>query len=209
MRIALRIASLLIAGALLFVAGLGAAGLFGITNPFVSQRTDRSQPALLKSIQNISQLHSAVGNFEVVLDVKDGEKWVPDFIAGERSLFVAAGTVNAYVDFSDFAEGDLALSEDGKSVKIRLPEAKLDKPNLDHDRTYLFSQKRGVINRVGDALSTQDPSELYRLAEQRVGSAAKKSELAQRAEENARVILIGMFDSLDIQVTFTDDALSD
>jgi len=209
MRIALRIASLLIAGTVVFVAGLGAAGMFGITNPFQSRTTDRSQPALLTSIQNISQFHAAVGNFEVVLDVKHDEKWVPGFIAGERSLFVAAGTVNAYVDFSGFDEGDLTLSEDGKSVKIRLPEAKLDKPNLDQGRTYLFSQDRGVVNRVGDALSAQDQSELYKLAEKKLVSAAVKSELVQRAEENTRAMLILMYNSRDIKVTFTDDARND
>ena len=90
---------------------------------------------------------------------------MPSFIAGERSLFVAAGTVNAYIDFSGLAERDLTLSQDGNSVEIRLPEAKLGKPNLDQERTYLFSQNRGIVNRYGDALATQDQSMLYQQAE--------------------------------------------
>ncbi len=139
MRTALRIVALALVGTLVVgLAGLGGAGLFGISNPFQSKTTDRSQPALLMSIQDISQFHAAVGNFEVVLDVEQDPDWVPDFIAGERSLFVAAGTVDAYIDFSGLAEGDLALSDDGKSVEIRLPAAQLGKPNLDQDRTYLF-----------------------------------------------------------------------
>jgi hypothetical protein len=209
MRIAVRFASLLIAGTLVFVAGLGAAGLSGIKNPFQSRTIDRSQPALLKSIQDISQFHAAVGNFEVVIDHEKDVDWVPGFIAGERSLFVAAGTVNAYVDFSGLDEGDLTQSEDGRSVEIRLPEARLDKPNLDQDRTYLFSQERGVINRVGDALSAEDQQELYQLAEQKLVSAAEDSELVQRAKENTRAMLIGMFNALDIKVTVTDDARED
>ena len=91
-------------------------------------------------------------------------------------------------------------------MKIRLPDAKLDKPNLDQDRTYLFSQERGVVNRYRDALSVQDQSELYKLAEQKLVSAAEESELAQQAEENSRAMLTGLFKSLDIEVTFTDDA---
>jgi len=201
----------LIAGTLVLVgligfAGLGVAGAFDITNPFQSRTTDRSQPVLLTSIQDISQYHAPVGNFQVVLDVKHNVDWVPGFIAGQRSLFVAAGTVNAYVDFSGLAEQDLTLSLDGKSVKIRLPDAKLDKPNLDQARTYLFSQERGVVNRIGDALSVQDQSELYKLAEQKLVSAAKESKLAQQADENTRAMLTGMFKSLDIEVTFTNDA---
>ena len=205
MRIAIRTASLVIAGTLLFVAGLSGPGLFGIENPFQSQTKDRSQPALLKSIQDISRFHAAVGNFEVVLDRERDVNWVPSFIAGERSLFVAAGTVDAYVDFSGLADGDLTLSEDGGSVQIRLPEAQLDKPNLDQDRTYLFSQERGVIDRVSDALTTRDQQELYQLAERKMVSAAEKSELAQRAEENTRAMLIGMFKSLGIKVAFIDN----
>ena len=182
------------------------AGLIDITNPFQSRTTDRSQPALLTSIQDISQYHATVGNFEVVLDVEHDVDRVPGFIAGVRSLFVAAGTVNAYVDFSGLAERDLTLSEDGKSVTIRLPDAQLGKPNLDVDRSYLFSQKRGVVNRFRDALSAQDQSELYKLAEQKMVSAADESELAQQAEANTRAMLTGMFKALDIEVTFTDDA---
>ncbi|MFL6135242.1 MAG: DUF4230 domain-containing protein [Nocardioidaceae bacterium] len=201
---AVRIASLVVAGTLVLLAGLGAAGLLGVKLPFQSTTIDRSQPALLKSIQDISQFHAAVGNFEVVLDQEDDVNWVPSFIAGERSLFVAAGTVNAYVDFSGLGEGDLTLSDDGKSVEIRLPEARLDKPNLDQDRTYLFSQERGVINRVGDALSTPDQQELYQLSEQKMASAADESGLVRQAEKNTRTMLIGMFKALDMEVAITD-----
>lgn len=188
-------------------AVLGGARLLNITLPFETSTRDRSQPALLTSIQAISQYHAAVGNFEVVLDVEHDVKWVPGFIAGERSLFVAAGTVNAYIDFSGLSEQDLKLSGDGKSVRIRLPEATLDKPNLDQDRTYQFSQERGVVNRIGDALSAQDQSELYELAEQKLASAAEESGLAHQAEENTRAMLAGMFNALDIQVIFIGEAL--
>jgi hypothetical protein len=180
-------------------------GLLGITPPFQTKKIDRSQPALLVSVQELSQYHAAVGNFQVVIDDEQDVSWVPGFIAGERSLFVANGTVNAFVDLSGLTEGDLALSEDGTSVKVRLPEAELDKPNLDQERTYLFSQERGVIDRVGDAISSQDQSELYQLAEEKLESAAEESELAQQAEENTKAMLIGMFSSLDLEVTFLDD----
>ncbi len=109
-------------------------------NPFQSLQTDRSQPALLKSIKDVSQYHAAVGNFEVVIDVEDGVEWMPEIIAGRRTLFVAAGTVNTYVDLSGVADKDVTLSADGKSVTVRLPEAQLDKPNIDHDRSYVLAR---------------------------------------------------------------------
>jgi hypothetical protein len=146
-----------------------------------------------------------VGNFEVVLDVARDVDWVPDFVAGERSLFVAAGTVNAYVDFGGFDDGDLLMSEDGKAVTIRLPEAELDKPNLDQKRTYLSAMERGMINRINDALSTQDQRELYAKAEDKLTAAANESELKSQADKNTRTMLVGMFQGLGIKATFTDD----
>lgn len=171
--------------------------------PFATRTTDRSQPALLKSVQDISSYDAAVGNFEVILDIEKDVDWVPDLLAGERSLFVAAGTVDASVDFSGLATGDLTLSEDGKSVAIRLPEPVLDKPNLDQERTYLFSQDRGLVNRVGDAISSENQQEFYVLAEEKIAAAAKESGLVDRARENTRSMLTGMFGALGITVTFT------
>lgn len=205
MRTVTRIVSGLFLG-LFFAALLFAAGAyFWPKMPFQTETIDRSQPVLLKSIQDISQFHAAMGNFEVVLDHEEDVKWVPGFIAGERSLFVAAGTVNAYVDFSTMAEGDLTLSEDGTSVDIRLPEAQLDKPNIDQERSYLYSQERGVVNRIGDAISPQDQQDLYLHSEQKLAAAAEESELVERAEANTKEMLTGMFGALELDVTFVDE----
>ncbi len=205
MRTGVRIGAYALAAILVFVTGLGVAALLGARLPFQSTTIDRSQPALLKSIQDISEYHAAVGNFEVVIDYENDVSWVPDFIAGERSLFVAAGTVDAYVDLSGLADGDLTVSDDGTTVEVDLPAAELDEPNLDQDRTYLFSQERGVIDRVGDLISPQSQQELYQLAEAKLATAAAESELRQQAETNTRTMLEGLFESLDMEVTFAGD----
>lgn len=205
MGVVLRLVSTLAVAVVLAVVALLLFGRFDLPNPFRTETVDRSQPVLLQSVQEISQFHAAVGTFEVILDQEEEVRWVPGFIAGERSLFVAAGTVNAYVDLSGLADGDLTLSEDGTTARIRLPEAQLDPPNLDHDRTYLYSQDRGVINRLGDAISTQDQQELYQLAEEKMTAAAQESGLTQQAEENTRTMLTGMFSALDIQLTVVGD----
>lgn len=54
-------------------------------------------------------------------------------------------------------------------------------------------------------LSTQDQSELYQRAEEKLATAAEDSELKSQAEENARAMLTGLFSSLDIKATFADD----
>lgn len=200
-----RIALAAVGALVVVLAGLGAANMFGVS-PFQVVQTDRSQPALLTSVQNISEYHAAVGNFQVVLDLEDDVTWVPDIVAGRRTLFVAAGTVNAYVDLSGLADKDLTLSEDGKSVTVRLPEPQLDKPNLDQDRSYVFAQERGVLDRITDAVVTPQQAEFDKDAEARLSAGAEESELRIRAAENTEAMLTGMFGSLGMQVTFLDSA---
>ncbi|MGO4591559.1 DUF4230 domain-containing protein [Paenarthrobacter sp. 2TAF44] len=186
------------------VVAFAVVGVLNMTgfSPFQSQRNDRSQPSLLKSIKDISQYHAAVGNFETVLDIEDNVAGIPALIAGRRTLFVAAGTVNAYVDLSGFSDNDLTLAADGKSVTVRLPEPVLDKPNLDHDRSYVFSQDRGVVDRIADAMEAPQQAEFFKLAETKLTSAAEESSLREQAVENTRTMLTGMFGSLGIQATF-------
>lgn len=197
--------ALVAAGALVAVAltGLGVVNMFG-SNPFQVSQTDHSQPVLLKSVQELSQYHAAVGNFELVLDIEDDVAWMPDIIAGQRTLFVAAGTVNTYVDLSGLADRDLALSAYGKSVTVRLPEPKLDKPNLTFDRSYIYDQDRGIFDRIVDAFETPAQTEIYKLAETKMAAAAEESELRKQATENTKAMLTGMFGSLGIQVSFLD-----
>lgn len=198
--------ALVVVGGLVAVTltGLGVLNMFGFS-PFQVSQTDRSQPVLLKSVQELSQYHAAVGNFELVLDVKDDVAWMPDIIAGQRTLFVAAGTVNTYVDLSGLADKDLTLSQDGKSMTVRLPEPKLDKPNLNFDRSYIYDQDRGIVDRVVNAFETPEQTKFYQLAETKMATAAEESDLRKQASDNTKAMLTSMFGSAGIQVTFVDN----
>jgi hypothetical protein len=167
-------------------------------NPFAEETTDRSQPPLLKSIQDLSRYVAAEGNFQVVVDLESDRKYVPDFLLKERTLFVGAGSVEAYVDFSKIAEGAVKQSADGKSAEIVLPAPQLGETNLDIEKSYVFAEKRGLLNRLGDVFA-DDPNrqrEVYRLAEERITAAARDSGLAARAEANTRKMLEGLLRSL-------------
>ncbi|GAP54319.1 conserved hypothetical protein [Arthrobacter sp. Hiyo6] len=167
------------------LAVLGTANVFGYS-PFPASQGDRTQTVLLKSIKDLSQLHSAIGTFELVVDTGDDDEGMPDIIAGRRTLFVAAGTVNAHVDLAGLAEKDLTLSPDGKSVELRLPEPELDKPNIDYDRFKVYKDDRGLVDRIADVFDAPQQAELYKLAETRMAAAAEKSELRERAAESTR-----------------------
>jgi hypothetical protein len=181
------------------VLGARAVGVFpDFKNPFGKETTDRSQPALLLSIQDLSRFVAAEGNFEVIVDVQDDRKYIPDFLLNERILFVAAGSVEAYVDFANIGQGAIKESDDRRTVEIRLPAPELGEPRINNDRSYVYTQQRGLLNRIGDVFSS-DPNklqEVYKLSEQKIAAAAKESELRQRAEKNTRSMLESMLRSL-------------
>ncbi len=73
--------------ALLF-AGSRLSLLPGLDDFFGEETHDRSGPAVLKSIQDMSAYEAASGNFQVVVDLEKDTKFVPDVLRGTRTLFV-------------------------------------------------------------------------------------------------------------------------
>ncbi len=168
-------------------------------NIFGSKSTDRSGPVLLVSIQDLARFEAASGNFQVIVDLQNDRKYIPDFLFNERSLFVADGSVDAYVDFSNIGQGDIKVDPtDAKKVTINLPAPQLEPPNLDEGRSYLYATQKGLINRLGDVLSNDANSQqqLYQLGQQKIAAAALDSELPSRAEKNTTAMLNGLLKSL-------------
>jgi len=176
-----------------------------VSNPFEEREIDRSQPVLLQSIQDLSRYEAAAGNFQVVIDLEKDIRFLPSWVLGERTLFVAAGTVNAYVDFSAIDDGTIEIS--AEAAHITLPTPALDRTNLDSERSYVFAQERGLLNRIESLFSDNpgDQRELYVLAEQKIQAVAQESGIIARAEQNTRSMLVGMLRSLgytSVTVTF-------
>ncbi|MGW0912790.1 DUF4230 domain-containing protein [Streptomyces sp. NPDC002784] len=188
-------------------AGIGLTVLPGLKDLFGTETHDRSGPALLQSIQDISRYDAASGNFQVVVDLEKDAKYLPDAIRGSRTLYVGAGTVDAYVDLGKVGEGDVKVNEDRTSATIRLPHAALGEPALDPDRSYAVSKQRGLLDRFGDLFSDNPNSEqaVQKLAAKHIGDAAKESELTRRAEGNTTGMLKGLLRSLgfkEVKVVF-------
>jgi hypothetical protein len=184
------------------VFGLKAIDLWpSFPNPFASETTDRSGPVLLESMQDLSQYVAAEGNFMVPVDIQESNRILPDFLAGQRTLFIGAGSVDAYVDFSKLDDGAIVVSPDGKSVEITLPPPQLEKPSLDLDRSYVFAQERGLINRVGELFGgdANDKQQVYQLAEQKIAEAAEQSTLKERAKKNTQAMLESMLHQLGFE----------
>ncbi|HZF91751.1 DUF4230 domain-containing protein [Streptomyces sp.] len=189
------------------LAGARLSGLPGLKDVFGTETRDRSGPALLRSIQDISRYEAASGNFQVVVDLEKDTKYLPDAVRGTRTLYVGAGTVDAYVDLGKVGEDDVTVDEDRTTATLRLPHAALGEPALDPDRSYAVSKQRGLLDRLGDLFSDNPNGEqaVQRLAVRHIGAAARESGLTARAEKNTTDMLEGLLGSLgfeEVRVTY-------
>ncbi|MEV4320553.1 DUF4230 domain-containing protein [Actinocrispum sp. NPDC049592] len=177
-------------------------GLLPKLNPFESSTIDRSQPAVLQAVRDLSQYHAAAGDYQVVIDIEKDIKFVPSSIAGTRTLFVAAGSVDAFIDFGHLNQDAMVVSQDRKSVEITLPPAQLAKPSLDNNRSYIYSQERGLLDRLTALVDPPQQQQFYVAAEQKIAEAAQHSGLTDRAKNNTKMMLTGMIQGLGFAVTF-------
>jgi Protein of unknown function (DUF4230) len=207
-----RLVAAILGALVLIVAVAGLSGLRlwpSFPNPFATRQVDRSPPVLLKAIEDLAVYKAATGNFQVVVDLEESTRGVPLLIKGQRTLFVAGGSVDAEVDFSGLKDGAIKVSPDGRRVDITLPRARLTPARVDPDQSRVFSRERGLLDRLGSVLSDNPTSEreLYRLAQAKMQAAAAQSDLQARAEQNTRAMLQSMLRSLgyrEVTVTFRD-----
>jgi len=183
----------------------------GLPNPFGERTVDRSGPAVLRSVQDMSRYEAAEGQYQVVVDLSKEAKYLPSSLEGSRTLYVGLGSVDAYVDLGGLASRDVTVSADGKSATLTLPHAKLSATALDPAHSYVFAEQRGLFDRIGGFFSSNPNSQqpLEKLAASKIQTAAKDSGLTQRAEANTKAAMTGLLHSLgftNATVQFSDKA---
>ena len=191
-------------GVFLLVGAVG--GLLSFA-PFSSSTVDRTPPALLKQMQNLEQFRAARGTFEVNIDVEHDVNLLPGFIAGDRTIFNAIGTVDANVDFSRLGADAVVVGNDG-AVTVNLPTPNYAKPVVDPGRSHVVARDRGLVNRLAGVFSDSPTGErdLYLLAGKKLDAAARESKLIARGEANTTSMLqglIGKFGYSNVRVVFT------
>jgi hypothetical protein len=192
----------LVVAGLLVVAAMGVPSLRDLLpsfpNPFASETVDRSGPAVLQSIRDLSEYRAASGHFEVIVDL-ERDTGLPSGLLGERILFVGAGDVDATVDFSRLDEEAVSVSDDRRSATILLPQPELSDARLDLERSYVYDRSQGVFNEIGNLFQDERNAEreVYLLAEDKLeAAAADRSGLRQRARENTREMLTSLLRAL-------------
>jgi hypothetical protein len=203
-----------VVGVLVLFGLLVLAGLVGLPrllpslpNPFATERVDRSGPAVLHALEDLSEYRAATGHFQVILDVEEEARFLPGALRGERTLFVARGTVDAVVDFDGLGEDAVEVSEDRTRAVVNLPRARLGEPRVDPEHSYVYERSRGLLDRIGSMFSDNPSSDrdLYLLAERRLIYAARETDLTEAAERNTRGMLTALLGSLgfsEVEVHF-------
>jgi hypothetical protein len=180
----------------------------GWGNPLEPEIVDRSTPALLLALDDLSEYHAATADLQVMVDVEADTPWLPSVISGERVHFLATGTADAYVDFEGLEGDAVTLSPDGETATIVLPAPELSEVRIDAEASRVVDRDRGLVERLGDAFQENpaDDSALYALAERRLAAAAADSDVLERAEANTRDMLTTLAMSLGVESVTVDFA---
>lgn len=172
-------------------------------NPFSEKTVDKTGPALLKSLTDLSEYHAASGYFETVVDLDDDASFLPTWIKGEQILYVGKGTVDSLVNFGVLDERRVTVSEDRTSVTITLPAPTVGKPVLDLEKSEVFSHDVGIVTKFTG--SDIERKAQLKAIEQMTAAASGEGALIEKATENTTAMLRGLFGSLgftDVTINF-------
>jgi hypothetical protein len=177
----------IVVAALLVVAGMISFDL----NPFSTESKDHSPPPILTELREITDLHAAQAEFEVIIDDEQDVRYIPAVLAGERVQFVAVGTVDAVVDLSTLTADAIEFDPDTNSVVVTLPAPTISDPVIDHEQSHVMNRDRGLFNRLGGLFSDNPTSEaaLYDAASDKMADAAAQSGLVAMAEQHVEELL--------------------
>ncbi len=176
-------------------------------NPFAEKTVDRTGPSVLKSLNDLSEYHAASGYYETVVDLEKDTAHLPDWISGERVIYVGKGDVDAVIDFGELDGRRVVLSQDGTSVTVRLPAPTVDEPVLDLETSYVVEHEEGLATKFQGS-DLEEEAQL-KAVEQMTAAATGEGMLIDLAETNTILMLRGLLGALgctDITITF-DEAL--
>lgn len=168
-------------------------------NPFASEDKDRTGPAVLKSVARLDEYRAATANLQVIVDLERDAKYLPSFIKGERTLYLAAGNVDASVDFRALKGDAIQVSEDRRSATITLPAPRLAEPRVDPKRSRVVDRDRGLLDRAGGVFEDNPTSErqVELLAQRKLLEAARADpSLTDAAKRNTTQMLTGLLRGL-------------
>jgi len=161
-----------------------------------------AQTAPLPDIRAIHEYRGASGSFQVIVNVDKDIPVVPNWIQGRHVMFLAQGTVEGAVDFSNLDDDAVQVDRKSKSVKIRLPHAELKDVQWDVEASHVLDQDRGLFTAIHDLIGKNpDTRPFFAAAQPKVKDAASKAQILANTEENTRRMLAGVYATADRKST--------
>ena len=158
-----------------------------------SEQIDVSQPTVVNRIQQLQRLETVVYSMDKVVTGKRENSILPDFLAGDKLLLLVHGEVIAGIDFSALEASSVTV--DGKSVRLKLPEAQVLTTRLDNDKSRVYSRETGLLVPTDPNLE----SEVRREAEHQLQSAALADGILQTAQKNARSTVTSLLQGMGFE----------
>lgn len=156
-------------------------------------RLDMSRPSVVRQVQQLQRLETVVFGMDKIVAGERESRYFPAFLVGERLLLIVYGEVTAGVDLAGLQTD--ALTVDGKTVRLELPQAAVFSTRVDNDRTRVYSRETGLFSRVDPDFE----SEVRREAEEQIRQAALDNGILDVAAANARITLTSFLHGLGFE----------
>jgi Protein of unknown function (DUF4230) len=144
--------------------------------------TLRDRGGTITQIRSLNRLETQSFSVERVVEAKVERGNPLDLLLGDRLLLIASGEVIAGVDLSKLKDSDVTISQDGKSITLRLPPSEIFSKSLNNDRTRVYDRQAGLLAPQNKDLETQARME----AESQVLQAACEGSIMQKAADDAK-----------------------
>jgi len=165
--------------------------------------TIRDRGGTILQIRGLNRLETQSFSVERVVEAKVERGNPLDLVLGDRLLLIASGEVVAGVDLSKLKESDVTISQDGKSVTLKLPPSEIFSKSLNNDRTRVYDRQRGLFAPQNQELETQ----ARQAAEAEILTAACEGNVMQKAADEAKRSMEQFLRQLDFEnVTVTSSA---
>jgi hypothetical protein len=178
---------LVLVPALLVGAGIWSfgGGHFGRTT-----RIDTSAIAVVEKIRQLSRLESVNYTVDKIVEANKEAPGIPNFLAGDRMLFIAHGDVIAGVDLTQLGKNDVQVN--GDSAQVHLPAAQILVTRIDNAKSRVYQRTTGLLVPADPNLESQ----VRQAAEEQIRQAAIDDQILDKARDNARVTVTGLLYAL-------------
>jgi uncharacterized protein (UPF0333 family) len=161
--------------------------------------------SFIEQIKDLSSLASSQAYVKAVIEKEDNQlfgKEISTNLPGTKRKFllIIPGTVTAGVDLTGITESNLHVSEEEKTIEIKLPQASIiQEPTLDFDQAQVYSVE-GIFR---DEVNWNEAYELAEEAKGLVKEEALSQGLIEVAEKNAEKTLTKFFSALGYRAVIT------